>query len=290
MYGKMSADHQVLSGGFPMILSFRPPKSQYDFLPISLQILGINHRQEPINRPNGLSVFQWFYCVEGKGELIVNDRRSIINQGQGALIYPHVPHSYCGLSNDWTVHFFGFSGPNCAELLKTLRLLESGVYHFSNRDVFPDHIQKLYHVYERSIQNKQAEFAKECFSFLIDLSSCVHRINASVPAQENIAIQNIINYLEENYQSSVSLDDISHNVRLSKEYICTLFKQSMHQSIIRYLIKIRISRARIYLLQYPEKRVLEIARMCGFESPSYFGKVFKNEVGVTPDQYRSMRG
>ena len=103
-------------------------------------------------------------------------------------------------------------------------------------------------------------------------------------------IQNIINYLEENYQGSVSLDDISCNVRLSKEYICALFKQAMHQTIMRYLIKIRISRARIYLLQYPEKRVLEIARMCGFESPSYFGKVFKNEVGVTPDQYRSMRG
>ena len=55
MYGKMNADYQVLFGGFAMILSFRPPKTQFDYLPISLQILGINHRQEPIIITKGLS-------------------------------------------------------------------------------------------------------------------------------------------------------------------------------------------------------------------------------------------
>ena len=59
-------------------------------------------------------------------------------------------------------------------------------------------------------------------------------------------------------QGSVSLDDISRYVRLSKEYICTLFKRAMQQTIMRCFIKIRIGRARIYLLQYPGKRVLEV--------------------------------
>ena len=49
---------------------------------------------------------------------------------------------------------------------------------------------------------------------------------------------------------------------------------------------IRISRAKIMLVQYPERKVAEIARRCGFESPSYFGMLFKRETGKTPDQYR----
>lgn len=43
---------------------------------------------------------------------------------------------------------------------------------------------------------------------------------------------------------------------------------------MQYLQTVRISRARIFLIQYPEKHVAEIAHMCGFESPSCFGKVF----------------
>lgn len=270
-----------------MIFSLQDSKTKQSQLPISLRLLGINHKQEPIHRPKGISIFQWFYCVKGSGELIINQRRSILHKGQGALIYPGVPHSYRGLDDDWTVHFFGFAGSNSMELLKTLHMHESDVYHFSKPNTFPEHIQRLYYLRERDMINKSAELSKECYSFLVDLSFCVKRINTSVFIQENVLVQKIVTYLEENYEKPISLDDLAADVQLSKEYICTCFKQEMQQTIMRYLMTIRISRARVFLLQYPEKRVLEIAKMCGFESPSYFGKIFKREVGVTPENYRN---
>ena len=51
---------------------------------------------------------------------------------------------------------------------------------------------------------------------------------------------------------------------------------------MQYLTEIRIGHARHLLTLHPEKKVLEIGKMCGFESPSYFGKTFKKEVGITP--------
>ena len=137
------------------------------------------------------------------------------------------------------------------------------------------------------MKHKKAAYSKVCYSLLLDLSSCIKHINTSVPVQENRLVQQIIAYLEENYAKPVSLDDIARYVKLSKEYMCTLFKQCMQQSIMHYLQSVRISRARIFLLQYPEKKVLDIAKMCGFESPSYFGKIFKKEIGVTPENYRN---
>ncbi|KAI4445870.1 HTH-type transcriptional activator RhaR [Eubacterium plexicaudatum ASF492] len=122
---------------------------------------------------------------------------------------------------------------------------------------------------------------------LLDLSSCIKHINTTVPVQENLLVQQIISYLEENYAKPISLDDLARHIQLSKEYTCTLFKQCMQQSIMHYLQSVRISRARIFLLQYPEKKVLDIAKMCGFESPSYFGKIFKKEMGITPENYRN---
>lgn len=269
-----------------MIVSFHESEAQGQKLPISLRILGSDHQQEPIFRPRGLSVFQWFYCVRGRGELIVNQQRSLLHQGQGALIYPCVPHSYRGLTDDWTVHFFGFAGPNCMELLKTFRMHESGVYHFADTEVFPTYIQRLLQIRKQPAEHRDAAFSKACYCFLADLSFCIQRINTAVPIQENAVIRKITDYLEEHYADSVFLDDLAAHVQLSKEYMCALFKQAMHQTIMRRLLEIRISRARVFLLQYPEKRVLEIAQMCGFHSPSYFGMVFKKEVGVTPENYR----
>lgn len=268
-----------------MIYSFNYPGTLHQTLPVSPHLLGINHRQEPILRAKGFPFYQWFYCVKGSGELIVQQQKSILNKGQGALIYPKVPHSYHGLTSDWTVHFIGFSGPNCPELLKTLRMHESDVYHFSDETVFPEHIEKLYALQKK--KNNYLELSKECYGFLLDLSFCVRHINAAVPAQENILIRKMIDHMEENYKDPISLDDLAGHVQLSKEYMCTLFKRSMRQTIMHYLLTVRISRARIFLIQYPEKKVLEIARMCGFESPAYFGKIFKKEVGTTPENYRN---
>lgn len=270
-----------------MIYSFHDPEKQQQMLPLSLHILGINHQQKPVLRPTGLHFFQWFYCIKGTGELIINDCRSILHQGQGALIYPQMPHSYHGLTSEWELHFIGFSGQNCMELLKTLYMHESGVYHFSNTTVFSQHIEQLDSLKKQKMKHKNAAYSKVCYSLLLDLSSCIKHINTSVPVQENRLVQQIIAYLEENYAKPVSLDDIARYVKLSKEYMCTLFKQCMQQSIMHYLQFVRISRARIFLLQYPEKKVLDIAKMCGFESPSYFGKIFKKEIGVTPENYRN---
>lgn len=270
-----------------MIYSFNYPGTLHQSLPVSPHLLGINYRQEPIQRTKGFPFYQWFYCVKGSGELIIDQQKSILNKGQGALIYPKVPHSYHGITSDWTVHFIGFSGPNCQELLKTLRMHESDVYHFSDETIFPKYIEKIFALQKEKGKSRYLELSKECYSFLLELSSCVHRINASIPAQENVPIRRLIDYMEEHYMEPISLDDLAGHIGLSKEYMCTLFKQSMHQTIMRYLFTIRISRARIYLIQYPEKKVLEIAQMCGFESPSYFGKVFKKEVGTTPENYRN---
>jgi transcriptional regulator GlxA family with amidase domain len=95
--------------------------------------------------------------------------------------------------------------------------------------------------------------------------------------------------MEENYHTLISLSDLGNRVNVTREHLCRVFKQEMGQTIIQYLQNLRISRARIFLLQYPEKRVVEIAQMCGFENPSYFGKIFKEEVGMTPDHFRKYR-
>ena len=72
--------------GFIIMLYDLHYSNKYNFLPLLPKLLGVNHLQEPVQRPHGFPVFQWFYCVKGQGEFIINGQRSIISKGQGLLI------------------------------------------------------------------------------------------------------------------------------------------------------------------------------------------------------------
>lgn len=255
-------------------------------LPLQLWMFGINHLQEHVHRPQGVPYFQWFYCVKGQGELSLNHNRSIVTKGQGFLIFPETPHIYQGISNDWTLHILAFSGVLCNEVLNTLQMGESGVYHFSDSTLFEKHIQNLLWVYENRSINQTLFSSKECYDFLLDMSQCITHTHELSYVQDNMLVLKIVTYLEKNYPAPITLDTLAATVNLSKDYMCTLFKAATGQTIVHCLTSIRIGHARQFLIQYPERKVLDIAKMCGFESPSYFGKIFKNDVGMTPERYR----
>ena len=255
-------------------------------LPLNIRMLGVSHRQEPIYRPSGIHLFQWFYCVKGKGEYSSDSQRSFISEGQGLFISRDTPHVYRGITPDWTVHFIGFDGSLCSDLLPQLNILESGVYYLSEPEVFLDYVEKAEKILFSSPLRINRLLSSVCYDFLLDLSQMITFINPSELYLSDQRISRIIAYLENNYDRPVSLDDLAQLEHLSKEYLCSLFRQNTGQTIMHYLLTLRISRARIFLNQYPDKKVSEIAGMCGFESPSYFGKVFLRETGVSPEKFR----
>ena len=165
-------------------------------------------------------------------------------------------------------------------------MYESGVYHISEPDIFPEHIQNMLWLSQRELPHRERELSKSCYSMLLDLAPGVHRIDTSSLIQEDERIRDLVTYMEENYSRDLSLDELAGHVNLTKEYMCQLFKKNMGQTILHFLQGIRISRARFFLIQYPEKKVWEIAAMCGFSSPSYFGKIFRETCGCSPDAFR----
>lgn len=267
-----------------------PASGHYASLPLLVELVGISHLQEPIHRPHGLPEFQWFSCVKGSGEFVISGQKSVLSKDQGLFIAADAPHSYRGLTPDFTVDFIGFRGTACREILQALHMTETGVYHFSDVQVFPKHMEKMKQLMEGEKAGKEIRLSKECYSMLLDLAPCIQKIQKSSIVSEDKRVQKMIDFLEESYAQPFSLTELAEHLNLSKEYICSLFKKEMQQTILQYLQSVRIARARVLLLQYPEKRVTEIAHLCGFESISYFGRVFKKICGCTPEMFRRQNG
>lgn len=104
--------------------------------------------------------------------------------------------------------------------------------------------------------------------------------------EHNSIIKNVQKYVEDHYSEKLTTARIAASVSLSPSYLSALFKEKMHLSIHDYLIRVRIEKS-IELMANRDLSIKEIMVQCGIESQSYYNKVFKKFIGVTPGRYRN---
>ncbi|RBP66656.1 AraC family transcriptional regulator [Alkalibaculum bacchi] len=104
-------------------------------------------------------------------------------------------------------------------------------------------------------------------------------------ASNRLAIRGIKDYILENYQENLSLEEICDAVFLSPNYASKIFKDDQGMTIMEYVTKVKLEEAK-RLLRIPGISVEDIAEKLGYSDPSYFTKVFRRKIGITPTQYR----
>ncbi len=99
------------------------------------------------------------------------------------------------------------------------------------------------------------------------------------------AVEKAVQYIRKNYSSKITLEDAAKAVYLSPTYFGKVFQKSMGCSFGTYLNQLRIEMSKRYLLQ-KDVSMADVGEMVGFEDQSYFTKVFKRVVGVSPSYFR----
>lgn len=100
-------------------------------------------------------------------------------------------------------------------------------------------------------------------------------------------VRKAIAYLYEHYMESISLDDAARYVGMSKEYLARCFHQEMGVTLVTYLNRYRVKQAKAFLDE-GERSLTEVALEIGFSSNTYFSRVFKQEVGMSPSEYKQI--
>ena len=103
----------------------------------------------------------------------------------------------------------------------------------------------------------------------------------------NYIIQKAIQYIREHYMEGITQEEVSRKLEITPEYLSTLFSREMGINFSLFLKRFRMSHAK-RLLKGTDKRIYEIARMVGYSDVKYFARVFKEEQGVTPGEYRKL--
>ena len=98
-------------------------------------------------------------------------------------------------------------------------------------------------------------------------------------------ISSIVQYINKNFAQISSIEEIANRFFLSKYYLCHMFKASLGVPLVTYLHTIRI-KAACEMIESGKYKITEIATKCGFNTTPYFCKVFKDEKGRTPSEYK----
>ena len=92
-------------------------------------------------------------------------------------------------------------------------------------------------------------------------------------------------YIAAHLEEEDLISGISGALHLSSQYLQHVFKRTTGTTILKYRNEVRMARARKLLIS-SALSVTEIAAACGFNNSSYFTKIFRQEIGLTPSDFR----
>ena len=233
------------------------------------------------------NAYEIYILLHGEREVYVDDKVYDTGVGSALMIRPDVPHRsegntpYGGLCFQFTESFLErYYTPLSRK--KMLVCFERDVISLDGQSL--EDLQILFRYMEEDSENKALYFpgvlALLCRAMSPDSAESGKKMSA-------IETRTIEEYLLENAERIVNLEQVASHFGITKEYLCTLFKKQTGMTVITYLNNVRIQKA-CRLLSATEESVEDIAAACGFQSPVYFYRLFKKMMNHTPAKYRKL--
>lgn len=248
--------------------------------------------------------FNWHYhpeyeltlILKGNGMRLIGDSYEPFASGDLVLIGPNLPHS-------WTSEL-GREKQECV----VVQFSESFVNGLLNCNEFAQ-IKKMLNVSRQSIhfamvddvandiltlpEKKGFERVTSLLSILNKLTPLQKQVLASeffkpIPQKmDQDRVNRIFNFVHTHSSENISISQLSSMINLSDSAFCKFFKRTSGKTFSDYLNDVRIGHA-CKLLSETERSVSEIAYSVGFESLTYFNRVFLRKKGKSPKRFRRL--
>lgn len=128
-----------------------------------------------------------------------------------------------------------------------------------------------------------AEAQKKLIDSLADQLS--ELMNSEEGQQSSRVVNLAMEYIDKNYEKNLSIQEISDNIGISKNYLCNLFKKELNTTVIHYMTNVRIDKAK-KLLTDTGMKMADISKAVGFNDYTYFSQLFKRNTGSTLSAWR----
>jgi len=99
-------------------------------------------------------------------------------------------------------------------------------------------------------------------------------------------VKNARDFIMEHYALPLTVADVAEHLFVSTSHLSRLFREELDCTINDYLTRVRVEQA-VEMMKKPEFSVAQVSKAVGFQNQSYFSKVFRKYIGVTPLIYKN---
>lgn len=245
----------------------------------------------PLLRYGKRCIYNWhenielLYIVKGEGTLFSDGRRFSFREGDTVAVNSlelHFTEALNELSYFVIIPDRGFLKVNSVDtsalsLKHVITSEESGALFWR--------IAKLY---ASDCPLREAKLKAALLELVILLADSFRSDEAALPQSKSLArMKIIISYINAHLEEHISADEVARAASLSKYHFLREFKKLTGMTLVSFINNLRCEKARS-LLSSGELSVSEVCSACGFDNASYFTRVFRENAGMTPSDYRAM--
>lgn len=251
------------------------------------------------------------YVHQGKVKHVINDHCYDIMKGDIFVVPPYVPHTLVEASqDDGIIYEFEFEPRFINQNLGNLEYVKTFL-DFAYIEPFLEEnylmkprlnlSSKIQMEVEHILNEAYQEYTQKNEGYELLLKALLMKLLVLVGREFNRnssnsdtyplytrhkeAIMLALDYINANYNKTLSLEDVAKRSMLSQSYFSYLFKIVTSKTFVEYVNDLRISQA-MELLRTTNRRVIDICCEVGFNNVNYFNKLFRQQTGVTPVFYR----
>lgn len=234
------------------------------------------------NRPNETHCI-FHYTLSGSGETWIGNKIYTTKTGFGFLNVINDPNSGYRYSitstENWEFIVICFDFGNARAIIYELIEQLGPIFQINDASVIFDIAS---HGKNGSIANISAKENYALFSQL--LAALLENPKIQSNTDSNL-VDNVKNYIAANLSKSISVNEISEHLKISREHLSRVFKAQTNESLKEYIDHQRIQYI-LQLLSLPELSIKQISEKCGFSSISNFASFVKKHSNKTPSAFK----
>lgn len=157
------------------------------------------------------------------------------------------------------------------------------IYYICSRVLIKKDIAPPTPDYLTQIQGSSDIFSLE--NTILELITYMREHLFTIARGQNKLVENTVKYIHSNLSSALSLETIADYLHISPSHLSRTFKKACDETLIEFINKARIEKAKEYLLN-SDILSYEIAELVGYNDPTYFSSIFKKYTSLSPTDFK----
>lgn len=236
--------------------------------------------------------FEWVWCIENHAFLRVQDQIYRLEAGDFCLLPPGQLHAdvYLPSLNPYQVLWCSYQ-KEAVDAHHCIYTPVNPCHYAANMfAAAPPFTASLLGGLQQEFLGKQAHREPVCRALVSTLAHLMLRaFEDSLQHQEQkhfygkISVR-VDEFIYQHFSEPITLDHVARALKLSRNYLATLYKQETGKTIGQRLTEIRLGHAKKLLLE-THLPVQAVAKAAGYDTPEHFSRVFRKHEGVAPRLY-----